>query len=304
MGLDLPLFYRLFFNREMLRQIIGLLPNQPLDRRIRWDLIMRPNYAYGVYHAALQAQALGLKRISVIEFGVATGNGLLALEKTADLVAKNTGVNCEVYGFDTGTGNPPPRDYRDLPYVWRKGFFRMDVAALRSRLRKATLILGDLAETVPDFLTQSRPAPVGFIAFDVDYYSSTVSALRLFEGSHEFFLPRVICYFDDMIGSDWEMHSPFTGELLAIDEFNRMHKDLKIAKINGLAQKRRLKALWNEQMFAHHRFAHPLYNQHIYPEKDWQFALEPTRGARLRPARVQTLERSPNRETDPTEKAG
>ncbi|HEY0794106.1 MAG TPA: hypothetical protein VGD78_23800 [Chthoniobacterales bacterium] len=304
MRLDLPLFYRLFFNREMLRQVIGLLPNQPLDRRIRWDLVMRPNYAYGVYNAALQARALGLKSISAIEFGVATGNGLLALEKTAELVAKNTGVNCQVYGFDTGSGMPPPKDYRDLPYVWREGFFRMDVAALRSRLRHATMVLGDLAETVPNFLAQYRPAPVGFISFDVDYYSSTVSALQLLEGSHDFFLPRVICYFDDMIGSDWEMHSRFAGELLAIDEFNATHHDLKIAKIYGLAQKRRLKALWNEQMFAHHRFGHPLYNEHIFPEKDWQFALEPTKGTRFRPARVRALEPSLNREAGPEGKPG
>ncbi len=37
------------------------------------------------------------------------------------------------------------------------------------------------------------------LAFDLDYYSSTKTALQLFEGGPESRLPRVYCYFDDIM---------------------------------------------------------------------------------------------------------
>lgn len=46
-----------------------------IDVALNWTA--RPNYAYCTYHAADLARRLGIPRISVIEFGVAGGNGLL-----------------------------------------------------------------------------------------------------------------------------------------------------------------------------------------------------------------------------------
>ena len=57
------------------------------------------------------------------------------------------------------------------------------------------------------------------MSFDVDYYSSTVDLLRIFDAHEEFLLPRVYCYLDDIIGDDWEIHCEYVGELLAIKEF-------------------------------------------------------------------------------------
>ena len=47
--------------------------------------------------------------ISVIEFGVAGGAGLLSLERTAELVEARTKVQRGVHGFDTGVGLPNPQ---------------------------------------------------------------------------------------------------------------------------------------------------------------------------------------------------
>jgi hypothetical protein len=264
---------KLAFPKEFIREIIRLLPNQPLSRRVQWDLFSRPDYAYAVYNASLQAAALGITRISAIEFGVAGGNGLVALEGIAEEIAAATGVQVDTYGFDSGHGMPAPVDYRDLPYIWQQGFFQMDVDALRKRLRKSTLVLGEFTGTVPSFIANYQPAPIGFISFDADYYSSTVTTFGLLEADHAFFLPRVLCYFDDMIGGDLELHSRYTGELLAIEEFNAAHRWMKIAKIHGLMHKRPVTAWWNDELFAHHRFDHPLYNRHVHPEKDWQMKL-------------------------------
>jgi hypothetical protein len=46
----------------------------------------RPQYVWGVLNGAFLARALGIPRISVIEFGVAGGNGLVVLESIADQI--------------------------------------------------------------------------------------------------------------------------------------------------------------------------------------------------------------------------
>jgi len=71
----------------------------------------RPQYIYGVLQGAALAKVLGMQQISVIEFGVGGGAGLLALEHTAERCEDLVGIDIDVYGFDTGTGQPRPQDY-------------------------------------------------------------------------------------------------------------------------------------------------------------------------------------------------
>ena len=144
--------------------------------------------------------------------------------------------------------------------------------ALRARLTTARLVLGDVRQTIPEFVAAGDFAPIGMISFDLDYYSSTAHAFALLDVSPELRLPRVLCYFDDVIGDDWEMHSPYVGELAAIEEYNAGHETSKIAPINGLAHKRKIPAAWNDQIFVSHDFAHPLYDKHIHPSK-WELQL-------------------------------
>ncbi len=249
------------------------LQDASFTKLLESDRLPYPPYAYGMWHASLQAKALGLARISAIEFGVAGGNGLVAMERLAGLIHDEIGITIDTHGFDTGKGMPAPVDYRDNPYIWKDGYFSMDEGKLRKRLKSSTLVLGDVQDTLKSFLTTRHLAPIGFVAFDLDYYSSTVHALRLFEAEHELLLPRVFSYFDDCVGDDSELHSRFTGELLAIDEFNQEHSSLKIAKIYGLPYKRRVRADWHEKTFVLHSFEHPLYSIHINPRKDWQMPL-------------------------------
>lgn len=157
---------------------------------------------------------------------------------------------------------PEHSDYRDLPYIWRKGHYRMDVDAVKSRLRHAELVLGNVATTVPQFLSR-LDMPIGFVSFDLDYYSSTVAALGIFEGPDHCYLPRVLSYFDDVLGSDSQLHCEDVGELLAIAEFNRSSKAHRIRPIHGLLSKRLLASAWAPQMFAYHRFDHPRYDDYI-----------------------------------------
>lgn len=151
-----------------------------------------PQYAYGIYWAARQAKALGLSEMCVIEFGVATGYGLITMENIAREVAGDIGLAIKVYGFDM-KGLPKPKDYRDLPYAWQEGFYKMDEEKLRARLNDAELVLGNVEETVPLFFDRKKIEPIGFISIDIDYYSSTKAALQILI-SRDFnrYLPRTI----------------------------------------------------------------------------------------------------------------
>jgi hypothetical protein len=253
----------------LLRRVPGL----SYEDRLAWDAFDRPAYAYGLYHAALEARALGIPRLSAIELGVAGGDGLLALERIAVEVGRLFDVTIDVYGFDSGGGMPPPVDHRDLPYVWQQGFFTMDEARLRGRLDRAELVIGPIAETVPRFIEGRRPAPVGFVSFDLDYYSSTASALQLFDAAASNYLPRVFCYFDDIVCDEGTYMSRYAGELLTIEEFNQRHANKKLAAIVGLSAMRRVPASWHEEMYVLHDFEHPLYAKYAYGAVDRQMPL-------------------------------
>jgi hypothetical protein len=253
------------------RTLWARFPVGPVDLRVRYGVFPRPHYAYGIFHAADLAKRLGISAISVIEFGVAGGLGLLALENIATSIGRHLDIAINVIGFDSGHGMPEAVDYRDLPYVWSKGFYEMDEAKLRSKLSKETeLVIGDVAETVRSWINRKSLAPIGFAAFDLDYYSSTKMALKVFEtANYELRLPRVYCYFDDIIWPEHACHNMYIGELCAIQEFNESHEKLKLCPINLLRHMRVHEDPWNEQMYVLHDFTHPLYVRNITtPDED------------------------------------
>lgn len=229
------------------------------EKLVKIGALERPHYGYCVYHAAMLAKNLGIQKISVLELGVAGGNGLINLEYHAQQVTKCLHIDIDVYGFDTGEGLPDYLDYRDLPYSWKKGFYDMDVQKLKKRLKTAKLILGDIKNTIDVFFKEYNPAPIGAIMFDLDFYSSTNAALDMFDADEKYFLPRIFCYFDDVCGSEIELFNDFTGERLAISEFNQTHKTMKLAKAYHLLSKK-IVIPWYHRIWIFHNFEHNQYN--------------------------------------------
>ena len=235
--------------RLFVKHILALLPCS-IDTRAQWDLSARPHYLVGVLFAAREARSAGIPEISVIEFGVAGGSGLLALQSEAEAVERATGVSIRVYGFDAGPGGLPSfcGDYRDHPDLWKAGDYPMDVASLCAKLApRTTLILGDIRETAETFRENYDPSPIAFMSIDVDLYSSTVAALSVLNHC-----PRLalVLYFDDI---DLSLCHRWAGELLAIDEFNEKHAGLKIDRWRGLRNGRPFPELpWITRMFLCH----------------------------------------------------
>jgi hypothetical protein len=207
--------------------------------------------------AADVAKYFGKKQVTVVEFGVASGNGLLNMINLAPEIEKETGVELRIVGFDTGKGLPPVKGYKDHPELWNSGDFAMEDhdGLMRKLAGRAEIIWGDIAETIGPFTDAIDPeAPLGFISVDVDIYSATKSALQCLTGRSENYNPAVSMYFDDVsffFANEW------SGELLAISEFNSAHELRKIGRDRSLPGRRPTKAeQWYSAMYVCHVLDH------------------------------------------------
>lgn len=141
--------------------------------------------------------------------------------------------------------------YKDLLHFWPAGAHDMDVEKLKTRLKQAKLILGNIGETLPSFLDQYTDGEIACLFVDVDYYSSTLPILSALEDTNEDrWLPRVYMYFDDT-NSKYE----FSGETLAIKEFNQRNESMKISP--------ELTFDFESKNKICHRFNNKLYNERI-----------------------------------------
>jgi hypothetical protein len=259
------------FRRYLLKAsaALGLLPIQV---RYKLAVVDRPAYAYGLLAAASEAKKIGFSAITAIEFGVGAGNGLLAMEEHARRVTGLTGIPITVVGFDAVSGLPEPVDYRDLPYTWSEGFYPMDEAALRSRLTGAELVLGDVRETVSAFITKRegplKGRPIGFVSFDLDYWSSTVAAFDVFRGDPGICMPRVTCYFDNI-----PLRIQDVGELRAISDFNKEPHGRRIRQQHNLRAYLPFQPVWGDQIFECHLFDHQRYSQ-LLPNPEGEQGVE------------------------------
>ena len=170
----------------------------------------------------------GNGRITAVELGVFRGEGLLELCTAAQYLTEQLGMEFRVYGFDTASGLPALEGYMDHPEIWHANAFVMpDPAELRAKLPPfAKLILGDVGETLPAFQAELADAPLGFVSFDVDLYSSTKRALQILQYPPACYLPGVALLFDDTHTS--LTHSDWSGEAAAVREFNAENTMRKI----------------------------------------------------------------------------
>jgi hypothetical protein len=91
-------------------------------------------------------------------------------------------------------------------------------------------------------------------------YTSAKDALQLFAAQHKYVIPRMPCSFRCIVGKDF---SEFSGEGLAIAEFNASYEMRKISAIKGLVYyvPAQYRWWWTEQMYTLHVFDHVLYSK-------------------------------------------
>jgi hypothetical protein len=251
----------LFFEPPIRLLIKGMLSNS-VARRIAFpwaalfDAVRYPAYALGLQTACRYAELAGVRGFTALEFGVAGGNGLRELSAYAHQLSKRRSIAIHVAGFDTGMGLPQSSDYRDVPWLWRRGDFPCDVERLRKAIPPTTeLVLGRVEQTFPRWLTAAE-LPIGFVSIDVDYFSSSEAILKSL-GSAEVskLLPFMSFYFDDIL----QYLTPrSTGEFAAIADFNRSYTKRQLDRDDWLAEARPFgERLWLRRMYSLCCFDHP-----------------------------------------------
>ena len=247
----------------ILRRLLMRWPIGSYRARLAAGAVNRPHYGWCLYHAAVEARALGHKAMTVAELGVAGGNGLLCILEHRKEIERALGIELVVAGLDAGTGLPASNDPRDLLYCWPAGSFEMDRPALERRIGgQAELILGDVRTTIAQWEPHPN-APLGAVLFDLDMYSSTMGALAVLEKANT--LPRVWCYFDDVCGYGEQATTGRIGEREAIREFNLdsrralQNDHLSVAySFKGTPPE-----AWHQHIYAYHRMNHPDYNRNL-----------------------------------------
>ena len=225
--------------------------------KIFFDYYIRQHHAYCILKCAEEAKRLNINTISLIEFGVANGAGLMNISKLSKKVTKVTGIEFKIYGFDTGAGMPVPKSFEDHPELYKVGDYPMDLINLKLKLdNNVELIIGDLDKTIKNFSQNVLNFPIGFISLDVDYYSSSVQALNLLDSiNSNQLLPCTYLYVDDI---EEDTHNSICGELGAIASFNKNNcKNIFIEKNSNIRWNRVFKnAKWIDKIFYIHNFNH------------------------------------------------
>lgn len=253
------------FQAEKLHNVLKQLPDaQPIELQklgyeaIYHDLFEKSFYAYGILLAAEEAKRMGLTRVSIVELGVWYGGGLKSICEICGFLQQTMGMNFDIYGFDTGAGLPELTDYRDHPELWDAGSMKMpDFEALAMELpSNCKLIIGDVNQSIPQFIKDecTPESPIGFVSLDVDLYSSSIAALKIFEADAEYLLPAVILWEDDSYSN--VLQNSYCGEALAIKEFNENHEFRKIDK--KIVRTNREPRPWHHSFYFAHIFDHPV----------------------------------------------
>ena len=219
----------------------------------------RPHYETILLESTIEAKKLGYKEVSVLELGVAGGNGIISLENYKKKIEKITGVKINIIGFDYGEGLPTSNNKFDLPFFWSEGDYKID----KEKLKKKTntkIFFGGIDKTFQSFI-ETNPPIISAIFFDLDYYTSTKSFLNQISKNKDFFSPRVYCYFDDVFSPHHHINE-HNGELLAINEFNNENNEIKIGKSLADSNDYRF-PLGNNRFFMLHNFTHRDYLKNL-----------------------------------------
>ena len=93
----------------------------------------RPHYESILLESTKEAKKLGYREISVLELGVAGGNGIISLENYKKKIEKLTGVKINIFGFDYGEGLPTSNNQFDLPFLWSDGDYKVNKEKLKKK---------------------------------------------------------------------------------------------------------------------------------------------------------------------------
>ena len=232
----------------------------------------KPHYESILYEACLEAKKLKINQVSVIELGVAGGNGIISLEKYKKKIEKVLDISINIYGFDTGSGLPESVKDEDLPFFWKSNMYKIDRDALEKRIN-SKIFYGDVKNTVDDFIKINKNK-ICCIFFDLDLYTSTINFLNQIPKIKDHLLPRVLCYFDDVYVPENYINQ-FNGVFKAIDEFNKNFSEFKLG--SSVDSHKNFKfPLAKTSIYTLHSFKNHLYKKYISTDIESELTVNST----------------------------
>ena len=223
----------------------------------------RPHYESLIYETSKNAIKLGFNEISVVELGVAGGNGIKSILKYKRKIEKILDIKINIVGFDTGTGLPNSDLKEDLPYFWKQGdYTNINLKELEKEDSSIKIYEGNISSTIDKYILENK-IKIGLIFFDLDLYSSTKLFLDKIPvlSEKKLLLPRVFCYFDDLFVADYTLND-INGEPLAIKEFNNQFKKIKLGKTFDHITDFKF-PLAKGQIYTLHDFENENYNKYV-----------------------------------------
>jgi len=255
----LPIRFQLF------QSFLKYAPFVKHSTKLSYDAVERPGYSYGIMNAVIQAKSLGYSSMSILEFGVASGQGIKVMQKIQREVLKELNFEILIYGFDSSIGLPKSTNIKDQIYFWEESMFtnhNRDYSEIQNN--KTQIIIGNVEETASTFIDKFKPPVIGFIAFDLDFYTSTIGAFSLLEKINiDNFLPRVESFMDDTASYNYLSANSHTGVLSAIIEFNKRDAEVQILQKVGIGRSRKVINGWFDACFVIHFFSNERYNEFI-----------------------------------------
>ena len=190
--------------------------------KVFFNATYRPEYEILINYYLSKEENKNTKNFSIIEFGVASGKSLKYLEIIVQRIKKKFDIKIDIFGFDTFTGMPKSNNPFDQLYDWEEGDFDTNYEAVSNSLRFSKLIKGDVSDTLNlEIIKNLQLKNVICIFFDLDYYSSTLEAFKIFNDEFlDLLLPRVGIFFDNLHSS-----TEYSGEYLSIKEFNKVNEN-------------------------------------------------------------------------------
>lgn len=131
---------------------------------------------------------------------------------------KKYNLKINLFGFDTFEGMPKSENINDQLYDWKQGDFYANYELIQKKLKFTTLIKGNVEDTISqNIFEKHKISNILIIFFDLDYYSSTSSAFKIFDKVYDkYILPRVGLFFDNLHSA-----TEISGEYLSIKNFNK-----------------------------------------------------------------------------------
>jgi len=96
--------------------------------------LFRPHYETMLLESCTEAKKLAYNEVSILELGIAGGNGILSLEKYKKNIENITDVKINIYGLDSGEGMPTSDNKADAIFLTKEGSYKIDKKKNRSKI--------------------------------------------------------------------------------------------------------------------------------------------------------------------------